>query len=797
MAYAALIGAEVKRNEDPRLIRGAGSYVGDLKLPGMLHVALVRSPHAHAAIGAIDTAPALAIPGVTAVITAADLAELCDPLPLASSGEGGDSGGTYAGRVRYVLAQDTVRHVGEPVAAVLATSFEAAIDGAAAVDVDWQPLPAVSDMLHALEPDAPRVFAGMEHNIDHRRARRKGDVEAAFAAAHRIVKQRMVNQRVFGMPMEGRAVAAMPDPVTGGVTLWTSTQTPHQIRSEAAKVARMEENQIRVIAPDVGGGFGVKIGIYPEEPLLAALARKLGTPLRWVEGRLEHVQATTHGRGQVCDMEAAVEADGTVTALRMRVVGDLGAYPLAPGLPDLTTAMATGVYHIPNVDLEAVCVYTHTTPVAAYRGAGRPEAAYYIERMMDIIAAELDIDPAEVRRKNFIPPDAFPYKTPTGLTYDSGEYDRALTKALEVAGYAELRKEQAARRQEAGGTQQEAGDGEQESGILASARTQGAYTPARLLGIGVACYVEMCGFGPYESAQVKVEPSGSVTVTTGISPHGQGTGTTFAQIVADQLGAEFERIVVKHGDTAITPMGIGTMGSRSLAVGGAALVRAVAQVREKARRIAAHMLEANVDDVELIEGRYQVRGAPDSGLTLAEIARRAYGRNLPAEIASGLEATDYFRPAELIYPFGAHVAVVEVEVETGVVRVRDYVSVDDCGPRISPIIVAGQVHGGLAQGIAQALLEEVVYDANGQLISGSLMDYAVPRADLFPTFTLDKTETPTPLNPLGVKGIGEAATIGSTPAIANAVIDALRHLNVRHVDIPLRSEKIWQAIGAV
>jgi carbon-monoxide dehydrogenase large subunit len=416
-----------------------------------------------------------------------------------------------------------------------------------------------------------------------------------------------------------------------------------------------------------------------------------------------------------------------------------------------------------------VSIYTHTTPVAAYRGAGRPEAAYYIERLMDIIAYELDLDPAAVRRKNFIPPDAFPYKTPTGLTYDSGEYDRALTKALEVAGYAQLRQEQAERRERSTST---------------------------LLGIGVACYVEMCGFGPYESAQVKVEPSGSVTVTTGISPHGQGTGTTFAQIVADQLGAEFGRIVVKHGDTATTPMGVGTMGSRSLAVGGAALVRATAKVRDKARQIAAHMLEANLDDIELIEGRYQVRGAPGSSLSLSEIARRAYSRNLPLELEAGLEATDYFRPAELIYPFGAHVAVVEVDLDTGEVRVRNYVSVDDCGPRISPIIVTGQVHGGLAQGIAQALLEEVVYDENGQLISGSLMDYAIPRADFFPTFTVDQTETPTPLNPLGVKGIGEAATIGSTPAIANAVIDALRHLNVRHVDIPLRSEKVWRAAHA-
>jgi carbon-monoxide dehydrogenase large subunit len=437
-------------------------------------------------------------------------------------------------------------------------------------------------------------------------------------------------------------------------------------------------------------------------------------------------------------------------------------------LPDLTTAMAVGVYKIPAVDLEAVCVYTNTTPVAAYRGAGRPEAAYYIERLMDLVAAELNLDPAEVRRRNFIPPDAFPYKTPTGLTYDSGEYDRALTKALSLANYEQLRAEQAARRA--------AGD-------------------RMLLGIGIACYVEMCGFGPYESAQIKVEPSGTVTVTTGISPHGQGTATTFAQIVADQIGADFNRIVVKHSDTALTPMGIGTMGSRSLAVGGAALVRAATKVREKARQIAAAMLEANVADIEFHEGRYVVRGVPDRGLTLTEIARRAYSNKLPPEIDPGLEAVDYFRPADLIYPFGAHVAVVEVDSETGHVRIRDYYSVDDCGPRISPLIVTGQVHGGLAQGIAQALLEEVVYDANGQLLSGTLMDYAVPRADLFPPFTVDKTETPTPLNPLGVKGIGEAATIGSTPAITNAVIDALQPFGVRHIDIPLRPEKVWRAIN--
>ncbi len=770
MAYTALMGAEVKRREDPRLVRGAGAYVGDMKLPGMLHMVLVRSPYAHALIRAIDPGSALSIPGVVAIFTGEDLRGDSLAMPLASSGEGGheEQGGDYAGRTRHALAIKRVRHVGEPVAAVLAHQYEAAVDAAQALLVDYEPLPVVAELLQAAAPETPPIFAGLADNVDHRRRRQRGDVEAACAAAHTVVRQRLVNQRLLGFPMEGRAVLATPDSTTEGLIIYTSTQAPHQIRSELAKTMHLHESQIRVIAPDVGGGFGVKVGIYPEDLLCALLARRFNTPIRWVEGRLEHVLATTHGRGQICDMEVAAQADGTITALRMRIVADLGAYPLAPGLPDLTTAMAVGVYHIPNVDLEATSVYTNTTPVAAYRGAGRPEAAYYIERMVDLVAVELGLDPTEVRRKNFIPPESFPYKTPTGLIYDSGEYDRALSKALEISNYAALRREQAERRQRN------------------DRRT--------LLGIGVACYVEMCGFGPYESAQIKVEPSGTVTVTSGISPHGQGTGTTFAQIVADQIGADFAQIVVRCSDTAATPMGIGTMGSRSLAVGGGALMRAAATIREKASRLAAHMLEANPADIELREGLYQVRGAPTGALTLAQIAKRAYSSKLPPDLSPGLEATDYFSPSELIYPFGAHVAVVEVDPETGEVRIRAYYSVDDCGPRISPLIVAGQVHGGLAQGIAQALLEEVVYDDNGQILSGSLMDYALPRADLFPPFTLDRTETPTPLNPLGVKGIGEAATIGSTPAIANAVVDALSHLGVRHVDIPLRPEKIWRAL---
>jgi carbon-monoxide dehydrogenase large subunit len=477
--------------------------------------------------------------------------------------------------------------------------------------------------------------------------------------------------------------------------------------------------------------------------------------------------ATTHGRDQVTDLEAVVEDDGTITALRMRVTANIGAYPVFTFIPDLTLMMGVGVYKIANVDLQSTCVFTNTTSVAAYRGAGRPEAAYYLERLLDVIAAELGKSPEEVRRKNFIPPSAFPYKAPTGQNYDSGEYDRALTKALEIAGVAKLRAEQKERLQR---------------------------KDRHLLGVGIACYVEMCGFGPFESAVVRAEPGGVVTAYTGTSAHGQGHETTFAQIIADHLGVDFDRIVVRHGDTLNTPMGNGTGGSRSLAVGGSAIMQAALRVQAKARRIAAHMLEAAPADVVFADGRYQVKGAPAKALGFAEIAARAYQDGLPPDVESGLEATEFFRPPQLVYPFGAHVAVVEVDSETGRVRVRAFVSVDDCGVRISPMLVAGQVHGGLAQGIAQALLEELVYGEDGQLVTGTLMDYAVPKADDLPSFTTAETVTPTPHNPMGAKGIGEAATIGSTPAVVNAVVDALRPFGVRHLDMPLRAERVWRAL---
>lgn len=768
-ATPRLMGAQVKRKEDPRLITGTSAYVGDITVPGMQYVAFVRSPHAHAAIGRIDASRALGRPGVTRVVTGEDIKPHCRPIPLGgpSAEGGGGAAPAAAGRKHYPLSVGKVRYVGEPVAAVVAVSEAVAVDAAADVVVDWQPLPAVGDALAALKDGAPQLHDDAARNIEHETTIKVGDPDAAFARAHRVVKQRMISQRLCGVPLEPRAALATPDPLVGGVTVWSTHQAPHVLRNDIATVLGLEQQAVRVIAPEVGGGFGVKFGVYPEDATLAVIARRYRIPVRWTETRLEHMTSTTHGRAQVADLEAAVDADGTVRALRMHVIADIGAYPIFTFIPDLTLLMGVGVYKVTDVDLKSTCVFTNSTPVAAYRGAGRPEAAYYLERLMDVIAHDLGKPPEEVRRKNFIPPSAFPYTTPTGQRYDSGDYDRALTKALDLAHYQKLRNEQRER-------------------LDRSDRT--------LLGIGMAVYVEMCGFGPFESAVVRVEPGGGVTAFTGTSAHGQGHETTFAQIIADHLGVDFDRVVVRHGDTLNTPMGNGTGGSRSLAVGGSAILNATLKVQQKARRLAAHMLEAAPDDVVFDNGRYHVKGMPAKALTLAEIAPRAYAEGLPEGLESGLEATEFFRPPQLVYPFGAHVAVVEIDRDTGHVRVRDFVSVDDCGVRISPVLVDGQVHGGLAQGIAQALMEEVVYAPDGQLVTGTLMDYAVPHAEDLPSFTTDRTVTPTPFNPMGAKGIGEAATIGSTPAVVNAVVDALRPFGVRHLDMPLRSERIWRAL---
>ena len=762
MVLRSMVGASVKRKEDPSLITGVGKYVGDLKLPGLCHVAFVRSPYAHANILGIDSSAAAALPGVVAVLTGQDMQDQWAPVPVAG---GRDAQAKYS---HLALSVGRVRHVGEIVAAIIATTPEAAEDAVEAVDVEWEELPAAATLLSAYESGAPTVFDDLDSNIIDTGEKKSDDVDQVFASAPHTLSQRMHSQRVAGVPMEVRAVAAAPDAVTGGLTVWSSTQIPHGVRAALATALGMPENMLRVIAPNVGGGFGVKNQLYPEEIAIAKLAQLHNMPLRWAGTRVEHFVSTTHGRSQVADVEVAYAGDGAILGLRLHVIGELGAYPPFYDIAHLTGLMATGNYDIPAVHFRASNVLTHTIAVAAYRGAGRPEAIYYIERAIDMIAAELGMDPAEVRRRNYVQPDQFPYATPTGSTYDTGEYEANLEQALKASNYAALRGEQASRRENGAGS---------------------------LLGIGMATYVEMCGFGPYESGLVRVEPSGAVTVYTGTSPHGQGLQTTFAQIVADEIGADYEQVIVKHGDTGAQPVGVGTFGSRSLAVGGSAIVRSAVKVREKAMSIAAHMLEASAGDIELVNGEYRVKGVPSRSLSLGKIASRAYSDRLPDDIDTGLEATDFFRPPDFIYPFGTHIAVVEIERDTGCVSLREFYSVDDCGPRISPLLVEGQIHGGLAQGIGQALLEEVVFDEQGQLLTGTMMDYTLPRADNFPSFSIDKTVTETTLNPLGAKGIGEAATIGSTPAVVNAVIDALSPFGTRHLDMPLTPRRIWEAMN--
>lgn len=759
MVYMKQMGARVKRKEDPRLIAGSSSYVDDLRPAGLAHVAILRSPYAHATIKGIDSSRARDLPGVVAVLTGADFKALLKPMPANADMAG------MTKLTRYAVATDRVRYAGEPVAVIVADDRYVARDAAELIHVDYEPLEAVVGLEDAVRDGAPQLYAEVPNNVAFLWEKKEGDAESAFANAEVVVSQRMNNQRLASVSMETRGVLAQPDPLSGGIIVTTSTQNPHTVRTQIAGVLDIPEIAIRVIAPEVGGGFGAKIGFYNEDVIVAALAKRLVRPVKWVESRSENMATTYHGRGHLADVSVAAKRDGTITALKLRLLADLGGYPQGSIIPMLCGILMNGVYGYENVDLEIRGVYTNTMATGAYRGAGRPEAAYYIERIVDILAAELGLDPIEVRRKNFIPPDAFPYKTATGLVYDSGDYDKALRAALVASDYESLRREQAQARRE-----------------------------GRLVGIGVTTFCEICGFGPYESATIRVEPGGTVTVGTGISPHGQGQETSFAQIVADQLGVDMADIVVVHGDTARTPSGIGTMGSRGMAVGGSALMKSSAEIRAKALRIAAHLLEASVEDMEFDEGRYQVKGAPDRAKTLKEIAAAAYGAALPDDIDTGLETTDFFRPPDTTFPFGADVVAVEIDRETGQVKLTRYIAVDDCGTVISPLLVDGQVHGGLTQGIAQALFEEVVYDESGQLTTGSLMDYAVPKASDLPWFENQRTETPTPRNPLGAKGVGELATIGSTPAVVNAVVDALSPLGIRHVDMPMRPERLWQLI---
>ena len=745
----SILGHAVHRSEDPRHLTGEAQYADDLVVDGALHVVFVRSTVAHARLVQVDVGPARGMPGVAAAFIAADL-DLKTPSSRRAPALG-----------RPRLATDTVRFVGEAVAVVVGETRTAAVDAAEQVVVDYDPLPAVVDPLAAMEDGAPLLFPEHGSNI----AMDMGGPDDAefFADSDVVVRGRFVNQRLAPVPLEANGCVVVPDGES--LTVWASTQSPFGVRREVARGLQIEESSIRVIAPAVGGGFGAKGGAYPEVVVTAAIARRLGRPVRWAETRSENFLAMTHGRAQVQDVELGAKRDGTLTGLRARLVADAGAY--GGGFTAFISRMMTsGVYVIPKMAVRPMGVMTNTVPTGAYRGAGRPEAAALVERSMDMLAAELSLDPAELRRRNFIPPDRFPFESPMGVSYDSGEYERALDEALRIVGYDELRAEQRARR--------ERGD-------------------TKLLGIGISCYVEVSGRGS-EFGAVQVNDDGTVTVLTGTSPHGQGHETTWAQIASSALKVPFESVTVVHSDTSKVPRGVGTFGSRSLQLGGSAVLRAGEAVLEKARQLAAHLLEASVEDIVNFEdGRLGVAGTPAKGLTWADLARAASSDDRPEGMAPGLEAEVDFDQDAGTFPFGAHIAVVEVDTETGSVDLQRLVAVDDCGTVVNPLLAEGQVHGGLAQGIAQALFEVVVYDADGNPLTTTLLDYYFPSAADLPSFETSHTETPTPRNPLGAKGIGESGTTGSTPAVQNAVIDALAHLGVRHLDMPLSPERVWRA----
>ena len=793
------VGKRVKRTEDPRLIRGLAHYVDDIVLPGTLHVAFVRSYYAHAKINGIDTSAALAAPGVVAVYTGHDVDQI-GQVPCA--------GALPDLKVpdHRVLAKDKVYFVGHPIAAVVATDRYTARDAADLVIIDYEDLPAVTDVEQAAN-GGPVIHEAFGTNIAYKLTSGEGDIDAAFAAADRTVKQRVLHRRLAPIAMEPRGVLARYFPGEQELTIWSSTQIPHLMRTQVAIMIGMPENKLRVITPEVGGGFGSKLNVYAEEALLGWISMQLGKPVKWIETRRENIQATIHGRGQVGDVEVAFKNDGTLLGLRYSVFADLGAYHqlLTPAIPTLTGLMLSGAYRIPAIQMNITGCFTNKMATDAYRGAGRPEATYIVERALDLVADVLGVDPVDVRRKNFPAADEFPFHTATGLDYDSGNYEAALDKAREIAGYAKLREEQK------------------------KARDEG-----RLIGIGVSTYVEICALGPsqampaggWESATVRIEPTGKVTVLTGASPHGQGQETSFAQIAADELGVNINDVTVIHGDTGVVQYGIGTFGSRATAVGGTAVYVAIQKLKEKAHKIASHMLEADSSRVSFEGGKYSLEKAaaaaattgtsdpvvpvgeapagalPEpqtegkTSLTIQEIALAAHvAKQLPPDTEPGLSATYFFEPKNFTFPFGTHIAVVEVDRETGDIKFLRYVAVDDCGRVINPLLVDGQVHGGIVQSIGQAMYEEVVYDEQGQLLTGTLMDYAVPRASHIPEFELDRTETPSPVNPLGVKGVGEAGTIGATPAIVNAIVDALAPFGVKHIDMPVKPEDVWRIIN--
>jgi carbon-monoxide dehydrogenase large subunit len=755
------LGRPLKRTEDPKLITGRGQYVEDIALPGLAHLAFLRSPHAHARITAIRTDAARRAPGVVRVVTAADLPPL-GRLPFMA---------TLPGLVHALcpyLAGAVVDATGVPVAAVVAERAALARDAVELIDVDYEPLPPIAGLERALERGAPPAHAELGGNQAFSWPLKGGDVEGAFSNAAHIVKVRLDHNRLAGAPMEPRGVLARYDAGSDELTLWLTTQNPFLARADLAAVLGFPEHRLRVIAPDVGGGFGVKGPLYREEIVAATLARQLSRPIRWISTRTEDLLTTIQARAAVSEAEAAVTADGEISGLRAKTVFDLGAHLLSLSLvpPMSHSTHIFGPYRIQNAELTSVGVYTNTAPTGPYRGSGRPVGVYLIERLMDEAARATALDPVEIRQRNFVPPEAFPHRTPFGVAYDSGHYARALERVVELADYERLRREQAA------------------------ARERG-----EIVGIGVAAYVESTNVLGWESGVVRVERSGTITAITGSSPHGQGHETTFAQIIADQLGVAHDQVVVRHGDTLGAPQAIGTFGSRSAGLGGNALAQASAEIREKGRRLAARLLEANPGDLDLVQGGFRVKGVPERIIGWDRIGEFAHrGMGLPPQETPGLEATVFFRQDHPAWSFGAGLAVVRVERDTGQVRLERFIAVDDCGNAINPLLVDGQIVGAFAQGFGQALLERIAYDDNGQLLTATFMEYAIPRADDMPELVIDRTVTPSPLNPLGVKGVGEGSACVAPPAIVNALLDALAPFGVRHVDMPLTPEKIWQTI---
>jgi carbon-monoxide dehydrogenase large subunit len=754
---SSIFGSVVHRAEDPRFLSGHARYVDNLPFEG-LRAVFVRSMMAHARILGIDASAAVAAPGVIAVLTA-------DDLELDAQPPSGNVRGPFA---RPVLARDVVRYAGEPVAVVVAETVAQAMDAAETVGVDLESLPVVVGAEAAVADDAPLLFPEAGTNVAHTFAKRWD--EDVLEGSEVIVRGRFVNQRVAAIPLETNAVAVRPgDGET--LTIWVSTQIPFDVRNDVADGFGLPREDVRVIAPDVGGGFGAKLVVSPEYLVVAAAARRLGRPVKWIETRSENLVAMTHGRAQVQHVELGARRDGSIVGLRVDLLADTGAYPISAYLASTTRMMLAGVYRVPRIASRGRSVVTNATPVAPYRGAGRPEATALLERAMDMLAAELGMDPAEVRRRNLIPADAFPYETAVGTRYDSGDYEPALDAVLRAAGYEDLRREQRERR--------EGGD-------------------RRQLGIGISTYVEITAWAGGEFGSVEVDTDGIVTVLTGISPHGQGHETSLAQIVSGILGIPIERIRVLHSDTGVVPRGEGTFGSRSLQLGGTAVYDASEEVLRRATSVASRELEVAEADVVVHEGLgLGVAGAPDTALGWDRLATLALDRASNAGAGNGdrgLSASGTFQQQDATFPFGAHVAVVEVDTETGDVRLLRMVAVDDCGRILNPMLVQGQVHGGLAQGIAQALFEAVGYDELGTPLSTTLATYLVPSAAELPAYETSHTETPTPLNPLGAKGIGEAGTVGSAPAVQNAVVDALAHLGVRHVDMPATPERVWRAI---